>query len=111
MPLPSASESASRAPQERRRAPRKGALWVGSIETPNGTFDCRVLNLSPSGAKVELTALVAKGQTVTLHLAPLGEFRGTVVWRRDRCIGVSIDEHRMTTTRSRMVMPGGLRIP
>jgi len=97
--------------RDRRKLPRKGALWLGKLVTTAGTFECRVLNLSPSGAKVELVQLVARGETVTLILEPLHEFIGVVAWGRDRCIGIEIKEHRMTTTRSRMNLPGSLTLP
>jgi len=48
---------------------------------------------------------------VTLNLEPLGAFVGSVRWQRDRCIGIAINEHRFTTTRSRTLLAGGLRLP
>jgi|SRR5579863_4618391 len=96
---------------ERRQRVRKGALWVGELTTPTGTHACRVLNLSPQGAKIEVKALIAVHQPVTLNLEPLGAFVGSVRWQRDRCIGIAINEHRFTTTRSRTLLAGGLRLP
>lgn len=79
---------------DRRRHPRKRAFWLGRLETPDGRFDCRVLNLSPAGAKVMLTHAVREKQAVTLVVEPLGEFVGIIGWRRDSYIGIEIVEHR-----------------
>jgi len=94
---------------ERRKHARRGALWNGRLTSPTGTYDCRVLNLSPRGAKIELAALVAIHQTVTLTLDPLGAFTGIVTWRRDRCISIAISEQR--TAQTRMLLPGSKPAP
>lgn len=97
--------------RERRGLSRKGALWRAKLDTPAGNFDCEVLNLSPRGAKIQLAQPLAVSQPVTLILEPLGEYSGTVAWCRGDCIGVRILEHRMTTTRSRIALPGGRVMP
>ena len=79
---------------ERRRYSRKRAFWLGRLETPDGRFACRVLNLSPGGAKVMVAHAVPEHQPVTLVIDPLGEFIGVVGWRRDSYIGIRISEHR-----------------
>jgi len=79
---------------ERRRHSRKRAFWLGRLETPDGRFACRVLNLSPGGAKVMVAHAVPEHQPVTLVIDPLGEFIGVVGWRRDSYIGIHISEHR-----------------
>lgn len=96
---------------ERRHRARKGALWVGMLTTATGKHDCRVLNLSQSGARIELSARADIHEPVTLSLEPLGAFVGSVKWRRDRCIGVAFNERRFPTTRSRTFLPGELRLP
>jgi len=79
---------------ERRRQPRKRAFWLGRLDTPDGRFACRVLNLSPGGAKVMVAHPVAENQPVTLVIDLLGEFAGVIGWRRDSYVGVRITEHR-----------------
>jgi len=96
---------------ERRRQVRKPALWVGKLTTPAGTHDCRVLNLSRSGARIEINTHANPDESVTLTLDLLGAFVGSVKWQKDRCIGVSFNERRFTTTRSRTFLPGDLRLP
>ncbi len=39
---------------ERRKYRRKGILWHAQLQTLAGHFDCRVVNLSPRGASIEV---------------------------------------------------------
>jgi CRP/FNR family transcriptional regulator, cyclic AMP receptor protein len=96
---------------ERRRHPRKRAFWLGRLETPDGRFDCRVLNLSPSGAKVMLAHAVQVKQAVTLIIEPLGEFLGIVGWRRDSYIGIEITEHRAGSQDAATSAPASGELP
>ena len=84
--------------RERRKQPRKSTLWHGMLRTPAGVMACRVLNLSARGAQLEVEGALASGQSVTLIMEPLGEFLGTVTWRRDGRAGIRINEHRTTRT-------------
>lgn len=81
---------------ERRKQPRKGTFWRAQLKTPSGSFECRVMNLSPRGAKVEIDHPVAAKEAVTLIMEPLGEFSGFVAWRRNGTIGIRVNEHRTT---------------
>ena len=90
---------------ERRSQIRKPALWVGKLTTPTGTHDCRVLDLSQNGAKIEVETALDMFDPVTLTLDLLGGFVGSVKWRWDTCIGIAIDERLLTTTRSRISLP------
>jgi|SRR5579863_1656403 len=83
----------------RRKQTRKDVFWVGQIITPAGIHECRVLNLSPGGAKIKLSTFVWASQTVTLTLDSLGVFTGVVAWRRDGCVGIAIKEQRVPDTR------------
>ena len=83
---------------ERRKHPRKGTFWHAQLQTPAGDFECRVMNLSPRGARIEIDHHVADGQVVTLIMEPLGEFKGVVAWRRNRSLGIRISEHRTGRT-------------
>ena len=96
------TSAAGRGP-ERRKYPRKGSFWHAQLHTPAGNFECRVTNLSPRGARIEIDHLVAHKQVVTLIMEPLGEFTGAVAWRRNGSVGIHISEHR--TTRSQITLP------
>lgn len=91
---------------ERRKYSRKRVRWGAKLETLAGTVDCRVLDFSPHGAKLELAASVAENEPVRLILPPLGEFAGAVVWQRAGLIGIRINQRRVTNTRSTMALLG-----
>ena len=99
-----ANERADRG--ERRKQRRKGTLWHGTLRTSVGVVPCRVLNLSARGAKLEFDAALASGDRVTLIMEPLGEFSGSISWRRDGQAGLRINEHR--TTRTEIKLPRSL---
>jgi len=92
-----ANERADR--RERRKQPRKSTLWRGTLRTPAGDMQCRVLNLSARGAKLEVEGALAPGQSVTLIMEPLGEFFGAVTWQHDGRAGIRINEHRTASTK------------
>jgi hypothetical protein len=73
---------------EHRKWPRKRSLLQATLMTANGSFDCRVLNFSPSGAKVEFAHPLAKKEKVTLFLRPIGTFDGVVAWCGSGCFGM-----------------------
>jgi PilZ domain-containing protein len=77
----------------RRRQTRRGVFLVGQVTTPTGIHECRVLDLSPNGAKLRLSTFVWINQPIRLTLDSLGVFFGVVVWRRNGCIGIAIREH------------------
>ncbi len=83
-------------PPERRKHPRKGTLFHAQLQTPAGDFECRVVSLSPRGARIEIDHPVADKQVVTLIMEPLGQFTGAVAWCRDGSLGIRINEHRKT---------------
>lgn len=92
-------------PRERRKHLRKGTLWHGTLRTAKGEIACNVLNLSVRGAKLEVEG-VAKGESVTLVMEPLGEFSGTLMWHHDGQAGLRIKEHR--TLHTEITLPRSL---
>lgn len=90
-----ATSPAHREP-ERRKHPRKGTLFHAQLQTPAGDFECRVVSLSPRGARIEIDHPVAHKQAVTLIIKPLGEFTGSVAWCCRGSLGIHINEHRKT---------------
>lgn len=73
---------------ERRKWPRKRSLLQATLVTANGWFDCRVLDFSPGGAKVEFAHPLADKQPVTLIIEPIGTFTGVVAWRGNGNFGM-----------------------
>lgn len=69
-------------------------LWMARLESALGISECRVLELSPGNATVQIDHPVAENQAVTLIMERLGELSGVVAWQREGCIGIRVIEHR-----------------
>lgn len=94
---------------ERRKYRRKGILWRAQLQTLAGDFECRVVNLSPRGASIEIDHPLAHKEVVTLIMEPLGEFTGFVAWRRAGAVGIHITEH--CTNRTEIALPRSVAEP
>ncbi len=79
---------------ERRRRMAPHDFWMARLESALGSSECRVLELSPGNATVQIDHPVAENQAVTLIMERLGELSGIVAWQREGCIGIRIIEHR-----------------
>jgi hypothetical protein len=73
---------------------RKAVLWSGTLATAKGSVDCRIINISTSGAKVRSSAELHNGEHVTLAIRNLGEFHSTVVWVREGHFGLHFVEQK-----------------
>ncbi len=58
--------SETKSEQDRRDRHRTQVNWRGKLMTARGSFDCRVLDLSPGGALVRLIAALEEQEPVTL---------------------------------------------
>jgi len=76
------------------------------LESALGSSECRVLELSPGNATVQIDHPVPENQAVTLMMERLGELSGVVAWQREGCIGIRIIEHRPLGTGSFRALPG-----
>ncbi len=84
-----------RARSNRRADLRKAVLWSASLATARGPVDCRIINISTTGAKLRAAVELRDGEHVTLAIRSLGEFHCTVVWVRDGHIGVQFVEQKL----------------
>ena len=80
---------------------------MAKLESALGFSECRVLELSPGNANVQIDHPVAENQAVTLIMERLGELSGVVAWQREGCIGIRIIEHRAFGSGSMRTLPGG----
>lgn len=70
-------------------AKRRGQLlWSGVLQTSRGPVHCLVLDISPGGARLSVGATIASGEAVTLMVAGMGMFRGSVAWAEPGTVGV-----------------------
>jgi CRP/FNR family transcriptional regulator, cyclic AMP receptor protein len=91
---------------ERRRHVAPSDFWAARLESALGLSECRVLELSPGNATVQIAHPVAENQAVTLIMERLGELSGVVAWQRDGCIGIRIIEHRPFAGGTHRATPG-----
>jgi hypothetical protein len=77
-----------RGEKEQRRHVRKRVLWAASLETPDGAFECIVLNVSRSGAQLRLKSPIGPQTAAMLTLETLGTLKVDVVWQRGDKLGV-----------------------
>ena len=85
--------------QERRRRNRVRVSMRATLETARGRFDCRVLDLSPTGACVRLLASIEEREPVTLLLNGADKASGVVAWRRNTYLGIQFFERLSETAR------------
>lgn len=74
-----------------RKYLRKRSLLPATLVTERGSVDCRVLDLSAGGAKVECADGPTEGEMLTVIIEAIGTFSGRVIWRRDRYAGVKFE--------------------
>jgi hypothetical protein len=75
---------------ETPRAPRRRVLKTGSITFDGSAIDCILRNLSETGAALEVSSPVGiPDQFVLVVAADNVRHRCSVVWRKERRIGVA----------------------
>ena len=75
-------------PEEKREVPRAPLLLTAALEDINGTQQVHLLNLSPTGAKLDSEEPPSCGEAVMLIAA--GErIEGRVAWVEDHRFGVA----------------------
>ena len=92
---------------ERRKQVAPRDFWAAMLESALGLSECRVLELSPGNATVQIDHPVAENQAVTLIMERMGELSGVVAWQREGCIGIRIIEHRPFGSGNHRSPPGG----
>lgn len=61
-------------------------------------LDCVIVDISPSGAKLQVSREVDWGKSVFIQLGEFGQFSATVVWCRGGEIGVKFDHDPLAMT-------------
>jgi hypothetical protein len=85
--------TATAEPVERRKQSRHRTLKAGSIQFNHGSaYDCRVRNLSPAGAMLEVAGQLGIPEEFTLVIES-DQFRQhcRVIWRTTTRLGVAFD--------------------
>jgi pilus assembly protein CpaF len=86
--------SETKSEPERRERNRTKVNWRGKLMTARGSFDCRILDLSPGGALVRLIAALDVDEPVTLIFSETERIEGAVAWTQSRYAGVRFAKRR-----------------
>jgi hypothetical protein len=87
---------------EKRLADRHPVLKPGAIRFAGGTISCMVLNLSNSGAALDVNSTAGIPEHFTLALPGDGwHMPCHIVWRKDKRIGVAFDQVASATPRDK----------
>ncbi len=83
--------------RDARKYLRKRSLLPATLVTERGSADCRVLDFSSGGAKLECADAPTEGEMLTVMIEAVGTFSGRVIWRRDHYAGVKFETGTGTT--------------
>ena len=76
---------------EQRKHPRSRVLWMATLDTKEGPFNCMVLDVSRAGAKLQFATPifpVLVKQEVELVIEPLGSLGAEVIWQTGERMGI-----------------------
>ena len=71
-----------------RRATRVQVLWSGNLRSGHRSSECRIVNVSMSGAKAHVSNPSELASPVILALDRFGEFYCEIVWREGDYLGL-----------------------
>lgn len=76
-----------------RKADRKSCRVFGNVKYLNSQVDARILNLSPTGAALEMKAPLhaASGSKVSIEAENLGLIEGVIRWMHNGRVGIQFD--------------------
>ena len=77
--------------QERRSQGRQEVGWRSHLILAAGKQPCDVSNLSCHGVQIVTETPLAIASEISVDIAHLGEFSGTVVWREGKRYGIKFD--------------------
>ena len=88
MPSPSVQTPSNRYPPNRREIGRLAVTVAAELLSGPRRFECRLVDLSPTGAKIAVVDLPAIFGAATLRLGAAGALRCKLVWRDARYAGL-----------------------
>ena len=82
-----------------RDYPRETRRTKAEIMIDEQWNDCVIVNISPSGAKLNIGLEVSRGKDVLIQIGEYGPFNATVAWCHGDEIGVKFDHDPSEMTR------------
>ena len=88
MVMPSIQTAAQRARPDRRDVGRLAVALEAKLLVGPRSFDCRLIDLSPTGARLAVENLPAIFSPATLRIGEAGSLRCKVIWRDAKRAGL-----------------------
>ena len=89
---PSEKNDAAHTGRDRRRYERTTVLWQATLHLPDRSVECLIVNISASGAMVQLSEQMVCGDTVILRNPRIGSFSAETVWHNGKQVGLNFKE-------------------
>jgi hypothetical protein len=89
---PSEKNDAAYTGRNRRRYERTTVLWQATLHLPDRSVECLIVNISASGAMVQLAEQMVCGDTVVLRNPRFGTFSAETVWHNGKQVGLNFKE-------------------
>ena len=74
--------------ENKRKDTRESILSKAKIMVDGDWHNCRILNISTGGAKLQIDRHIDRGIEVLLRIGQFGQFSATVAWQQSGEIGV-----------------------
>ena len=74
--------------EHKRKDTRETILTKAKVMVDGDWHNCRVLNISTGGAKLQIDRRIEHGTLVSLQIGEFGQFGATIAWQQDTEIGV-----------------------
>ena len=71
-----------------RKDTRETILTQARIMADGDWHNCRILNISTGGAKLQIDRRISHGTPISLQIGEFGQFGATVAWQQDTEVGV-----------------------
>lgn len=72
----------------KRKDTRETILSKAKVRVDGEWHDCRILNISTGGAKLQIDRHINHGIAVALQIGDFGQFSATVAWQQSGEIGI-----------------------
>lgn len=82
---------ASDGKDNKRKNTREKILTKAEILAEGDWYDCRLLDISAGGAKLQLDRHIDRGLAVILQIGKFGQFNATIAWQQSGELGVKFN--------------------
>lgn len=77
----------------KRKYARESTSIQATIMVDEGWYECRILNISIGGAKLQTNQSLGHGMAVVLQIGNFGQYNAIVAWQQEREFGVNFSHN------------------